>query len=111
MAHTNIQHNTVPNTQHHVAPNTQHHVAPNTQHNNEEKKKEHFTSNCSGWYKTYGILHFVAFVFAIYLSFKCHGGFDFWSFVVAFFCPWIYIVWVLATKKGFCSDSGKLKID
>lgn len=47
---------------------------------------------------TYGTLHFIAFLFAIYLSFKCHGGFNLGSFIVALFCPWIYIIWTLVTR-------------
>lgn len=62
-------------------------------------KKEHFTSSAnSGVVITYGAIHFLAFLFAVYLSFKCHGSFHLPSFIVALFCPWIYIVWVFATK-------------
>ena len=34
----------------------------------------------------------------INLSFKCHGGFNLGSFIVALFCPWIYIIWTLVTR-------------
>lgn len=82
---------------------------------NEEKMDEINAINKSKknqtWITTYGILHLVAFVFAIYLSFKCHGKFDIGSFIVAFFCPWIYIIWVLATrgpKMCFNYTNGKV---
>ena len=67
--------------------------------------KEHFVvTNGAYGYSIYGILHFLAFLFAIYLSFKCNGRFDIGSFIVALICPWIYIVWILATRRGFCLD-------
>ena len=57
---------------------------------------------CVLWEKFIWIIWFVAFLFAIYLSFRCHGGFDLGSFLVAFFCPWIYIIYVFATKSDMC---------
>ena len=71
----------------------------------EEEKKEHFTTTGKAtFWSTYILIHFLAFLFALYLSFKCHGGFDLGSFIVAFFCPWIYIIYTLAKRKGFCFD-------
>jgi len=46
----------------------------------------------------YMLFHFIAFVYAIFLSFKCNHGFSLGSFLVAFFCPYIYIIYIFATK-------------
>lgn len=58
----------------------------------------------------YVIIHFIAFVFAIYLSFKCNCGFSFWGFLVACCCPWCYILYALAVHgTGLCKDFTKGK--
>jgi len=44
---------------------------------------------------------------AIYLSFRCNGKFDLGSFLVALFLPYVYIIYVLATKGG-CGILDKL---
>ena len=49
----------------------------------------------------YSVFHLVMSLVAIYLSFKCNKGFDMGSFVVAFCCPYIYIIYILATQ-GTC---------
>lgn len=49
----------------------------------------------------YSVFHLIMSLVAIYLSFKCNKGFDIGSFIVAFCCPYIYIIYVLATK-GTC---------
>jgi len=72
----------------------------------DDDKKEGFivtNPNSTGW-QIYALVHFVAFLFALYLSFKCNNGFHFLSFLAAFCCPWIYIIYILATRKGFCKD-------
>ena len=78
----------------------------NNQSCQNDKNKETFvvtnSAGRSGLAITYGMIHFLAFLFAIYLSFKCNGRFSLGSFIVAFFCPWIYIIYILATRKGFC---------
>ena len=49
----------------------------------------------------YMITHLIIGFFAIYLSWKCNNGkFDLLSFLAAFFCPYFYIIWALATKGG-----------
>ncbi|XWV24528.1 hypothetical protein QJ856_gp1263 [Tupanvirus deep ocean] len=68
------------------------------------KKEEFIVTNNSAVWQVYSLVHFVAFLFALYLSFKCNKGFHFLSFLAAFCCPWIYIIYILATRKGFCSD-------
>ena len=49
----------------------------------------------------YSVFHLIMSLVAIYLSFKCNKGFDMGSFVVAFCCPYIYIIYILATQ-GTC---------
>jgi hypothetical protein len=49
----------------------------------------------------YSVFHLIMSLIAIYLSFKCNKGYDMGSFVVAFCCPYIYIIYILATK-GTC---------
>ncbi len=49
----------------------------------------------------YSVFHLIMSLVAIYLSFKCNKGFDMGSFFVAFCCPYIYIIYILATK-GTC---------
>lgn len=73
---------------------------------NKDKKKviECFSSKKNKYYYvgTYLVIHLIVFIFAIYLSFKCHGGFEIISFLVAFFCPWIYVIYALVFKWNKC---------
>lgn len=50
------------------------------------------------------LLHFIATLYAIYLSFKCNNGFSLLPFMIACMCPYIYIIYAAVTK-GFCSVS------
>ncbi len=47
-------------------------------------------------------IYFLLSMFAIYLSFKCNGGFSFLGFLGALFFPFIYIPFKLATSKDMC---------
>jgi hypothetical protein len=49
----------------------------------------------------YSVFHTIMSLIAIYLSFRCNKGFEFGPFLVACCCPYIYIIYVLATK-GTC---------
>ena len=49
----------------------------------------------------YSVFHLIMSLVAIYLSFKCNNGFNVSSFIIAFCCPYIYIIYVLATR-GTC---------
>ena len=49
----------------------------------------------------YSVFHLIMSLVAIYLSFRCNNGFHFGSFLIAFCCPYIYIIYILATK-GTC---------
>ena len=66
--------------------------------------KEHYSKNGRIGWTSYGVLHFVAFIFAVYLAFKCNPNISILSVIVAIFCPWIYIINILVTRKGICSD-------
>ena len=48
----------------------------------------------------YTIMHVIISLFAIYLSWKCNGGFSMISFICAVLCPHLYILWALATRGG-----------
>jgi len=48
----------------------------------------------------YPSFHTTMIPIAIYLSFKCNNGFDFGSFLAAFCCPHIYILYILITKNS-----------
>ena len=52
----------------------------------------------------YSVFHSIMALVAIYLSFKCNKGFAFGPFLVACCCPYIYIVYKLATV-GLCSST------
>ena len=75
----------------------------NSQLISEKSVKEHFNNRKVGW-TTYGIIHFLAFIFAVYLAFKCNPNISILSVLVAIFCPWIYIIYILVTRKGICSN-------
>ena len=51
-----------------------------------------------------GIFNFCIWLVAIYLSFKCNEPFKIGSFLIAFFCPHIYLIFTLA-KYGKCCKS------
>ena len=57
-------------------------------------------THSSGRY-IYSTFHSIMSIVAIYLSFKCNKGFDLGSFMLACCCPYIYIIYTLATK-GTC---------
>ena len=48
----------------------------------------------------YSIAHFIISLFAVYLSWRCNNGFNVLSFLVALFCPYLYILYALATRGG-----------
>lgn len=54
---------------------------------------------------TYGLLYIITHMtisfFAIFLSWRCNkDGFNIGSFCFALFCPYLYIIWALATQGG-----------
>lgn len=50
----------------------------------------------------YGIFHMIMVIIAVYLSFRCNNKeFNVGSVLIAFFFPYIYIIYILATQ-GTC---------
>lgn len=67
------------------------------------KKKEHFSNSSKT--KRFIYIHLALAVFAIYLSFKCNPEFNIGSLAISFFFPYIYIIYILATKGlNFCIE-------
>ena len=48
----------------------------------------------------YMVTHLIISFFAIYLSWRCNNGFKLLPFLAALLCPYLYIIWVLATRGG-----------
>lgn len=57
----------------------------------------------------YTIAHLIISLFAIYLSWRCNNGFNLLSFLVALFCPYLYIIYALATHGG-CGAFGPVQM-
>ena len=53
---------------------------------------------CNNSITIYGVFHIFISILALFLSFKCNDGFDFWSFIIALFLPYIYIIYIFALK-------------
>ncbi len=49
----------------------------------------------------FSVFHTIMSLVAIYLSFRCNKGFEIGPFLVALCCPYIYIIYILATR-GTC---------
>jgi hypothetical protein len=49
----------------------------------------------------YSVFHSIMALVAIYLAFRCNNGFKLGSFLIACTCPYIYIIYIVATK-GTC---------
>ena len=49
----------------------------------------------------YSVFHSIMALVAIYLSFRCNNGFSLGPFFIALLCPYIYIIYIVATK-GTC---------
>ena len=66
-----------------------------------KKQKEGFTNSIFS--SIVGSIHFIFFIFAIYVSFKCNDSFSFLSFISAFCCPECYLLFIAVTKGiNFC---------
>ena len=72
----------------------------NQNNNQPDKSVIVYQSYGSGRY-IYSIFHIIMSLIAIYLSYKCNKGFNMGSFIIAICCPYIYIIYTLATK-GTC---------
>ncbi len=61
------------------------------------KKKEDFNNSSDYMYNiTMVLISWIIFGFAIYLSFRCHKGFNLGGFLLAFFFSPFYIIYHLA---------------
>jgi len=49
----------------------------------------------------YSVFHSIMALIAIYLAFRCNKGFSLGPFLIACTCPYLYIIYVVATK-GTC---------
>jgi hypothetical protein len=58
----------------------------------------------------YSVFHTIMSLVAIYLAFRCNKGFEVGPFLVAAVCPYLYIVYILATRGtcGILENEGKL---
>lgn len=71
---------------------------------NNKKVKETFINLQPS--NAYALFHSIASIFALYVSFRCSGGFDFVSFMWALCCPWLFLIYVAATKGlNFCAKN------
>ena len=51
----------------------------------------------------FGVVHTIFIVIALYLCFKCNGGFKFFPFILALIFPEFYAIYMIATK-GLCQN-------
>ena len=75
---------------------------PDEQNKKKTKPKPQYNS-------LYMVTHLIISFFAIYLSWRCNNGFSLLPMLAALLCPYLYIIWALATRGG-CGvfDSKKL---
>jgi hypothetical protein len=62
-------------------------------------------SNTNSTSAIYSLIHLIIAFFALYLSYQCNNGFDLLSFLIAFCCPYCYIVYALAIKGCLSNQS------
>jgi len=65
---------------------------------NKEKFTNTTNQNKSSYNAIMYLFHILLTLFAIYLSFRCNGGFDILAFLIACCCPYCYIVYALGIK-------------
>jgi len=71
-----------------------------TQNNYNDDDDQPIKQHKPAYISLYMVTHIIISFFAIYLSWKCNNGFDLLSFIIALFCPYLYIIWALATRGG-----------
>lgn len=77
----------------------------------EEKTQEKELKIKPEFCSLYMVTHLIISFFAIYLSWRCNKKFKLLPFLAALLCPYLYIIWVLATRGGcgvFNSTSSEL---
>jgi len=55
----------------------------------------------------YSVFHSIMALIAIYLSFRCNNGFSLGPFFISMLCPYIYIIYIVATR-GTCGIFEKI---
>ncbi len=62
-------------------------------------------------YYIYSIFHTLLAIMAIYLAYRCNRGFDLGSFLAACCFPYLYIIYIFATRGtcGILSNEPGLK--
>jgi hypothetical protein len=68
--------------------------------NDIDEKRKVYVVNKPNYGILYSITHTIISFFAIYLSWRCNGGFSLGPFLFALFCPYLYIIYALATHGG-----------
>ena len=66
-----------------------------------EKNEENKLNLNSDSIKIYLIFHIILTCVAVYLSHKCNSGYNVFHFLLAFFFPYVYIIYILAVR-GMC---------
>jgi hypothetical protein len=67
---------------------------------NEDSENKQKTKPQPQFSSLYMVTHMIISFFAIYLSWRCNNGFKLLPFLAALLCPYLYIIWALATKGG-----------
>ena len=68
----------------------------------EEEKCNNKLSLNSDSVQIYLIFHIILTCVAVYLSHKCNSGYNMVHFLLAFFFPYVYIIYMLAIR-GLCN--------
>ena len=79
---------------------------PHHNNNDEHTIKEHFAAvAASRGGKITSLFWTILGLFAIFLSFRCNGGFNFGHFVAACCCGPLYVAYMLAVNYNKCFPS------
>jgi hypothetical protein len=80
---------------------------PALYNNNTQKKNKVKDQSTAETCSLYMVTHLIISFFAIYLSWRCNNNFNILSFASALICPYLYIIWALATSGG-CGIFGEV---
>jgi hypothetical protein len=83
--------------------------SPERRERRERRRRRRSSSRRTPYGPMYSVFHTIIMVFALYLSFKCNNGFNLVDFLLACFCPVIYIIYRAATSQ-FCTIPGVVKV-
>ena len=71
----------------------------NYENNENNENNENSLKNIN--VQIYLIFHVILTGVAVYLSYKCNSGYNVFHFLIAFFFPYVYIIYILAVR-GMC---------